>query len=58
MIETPTLVFGPVLPELILVGVGIIGLLYEALVRKPDRSIHLAIGLLGLLAAAIATLLL
>jgi NADH-quinone oxidoreductase subunit N len=56
MIETPTLVFGPVLPELILVGVGIIGLLYEALMRKPDRSIHLAIGLLGLLAAAIATL--
>ena len=51
MIETPSLVFGPIMPELVLVGVAIVGLLYEAFVRRPDRSVHLAIGLVGLLAA-------
>ncbi len=56
MIETPSLVFGPIMPELVLVGVAIVGLLYEAFVRRPDRSVHLAIGLVGLLAAILATL--
>ena len=56
MIETPHLVFRPILPELILVGVGIVGLLYEAFAPRARRSAHLAIGLAGLIAAAVAAL--
>ena len=47
-IPTPTLVFGPVLPELILAVAAMIGLLYEALAPRSDRTVHLAIGLAGL----------
>jgi NADH-quinone oxidoreductase subunit N len=56
VIPTPHLVFGPVLPEIILAAVAMIGLLYEALARRSDRSVHLVIGLVGLGMAAIATL--
>ncbi len=54
MIETPPLVFGPVLPELILVGFAIVALLYEAFARRSDRRVHLLLGLSGLLGAAAA----
>ncbi len=35
VIPTPELVFQPVLPELILAGVAMVGLLYEAIVQAP-----------------------
>jgi NADH-quinone oxidoreductase subunit N len=54
VIETPTLVFRPVLPELILCAVAIIGMLYEAFARRSDRNAHLAIALVGLTGAAAA----
>jgi NADH-quinone oxidoreductase subunit N len=58
VIPTPKLVFQPVLPEMILAGVAMIGLLYEALSARSDRAVHLAIALAGLFAAAAASVLL
>ena len=55
MIATPKLEFAPILPELFLCGVAIIGLLYEALAPKPERLWHLALASAGLVAAALAT---
>jgi NADH-quinone oxidoreductase subunit N len=52
---TPILNFAPILPELFLVGAAIVGLLYEAVLREPDRRVHLAVGLLGVLGAAAFT---
>jgi NADH-quinone oxidoreductase subunit N len=51
----PKLVYSPILPELILAGAAIVGLMYEAVARRADRRVHLAIGLLGLFSAAAAT---
>ena len=48
MIETPTLVFPPIVPELFLVGFAIAGLLYEAVARRSDRMVHLLIAMAGL----------
>jgi len=58
VIETPVLTWQPVFPELILAGFAIVGLLYEALVRRSDRGVHLTIALAGVAAAAAASLLL
>jgi NADH-quinone oxidoreductase subunit N len=55
VIPTPELEFVPILPELILCGAAIVGLLYEAFAPRSDRGVHLAIGLAGLAAAAAAT---
>jgi NADH-quinone oxidoreductase subunit N len=55
VIPTPALSFRPILPELILTTAAIIGLLYEALARRPDRTMHLGIGIAGLIGAAGAT---
>ena len=55
MIPTPKLEFAPILPELLLCGFAIVGLLYEAVAPKADRLWHLAISLAGLIAAAFAT---
>jgi len=55
-IVTPKLQFAPVMPELILCGAAIAGLLYEAFAHRSERSAHLALGLAGLAAAAAATL--
>jgi NADH-quinone oxidoreductase subunit N len=55
VIATPKLEFAPILPELLLCGVAIIGLLYEALATRAERLWHLALALAGLVAAAIAT---
>jgi NADH-quinone oxidoreductase subunit N len=57
-IPAPKLVFGPVLPELIVAVTAIIGLLYEALAPRSDRAVHLAIGLAGIVAAAASALVL
>ena len=52
---TPRLEFAPIMPELILCGAAIFGLLYEALAPRTDRRWHLALALGGLVAAALAT---
>ncbi|HEX6844814.1 MAG TPA: NADH-quinone oxidoreductase subunit N [Actinomycetota bacterium] len=54
-IPTPELVFQPVLPELVLVAFGILGMLYEAFARRADRGIHLTIAVIGLAGAAVAS---
>ena len=53
-IATPQLVFKPLLPELILCGAAIVGMLYEAFARRSHREIHLAIAIVGLLGAGVA----
>ncbi len=55
MIETPELVFQPLFPELVLCAAAIIGMLYEAFARRPDRIAHLAVAVVGLVAAAVTT---
>ena len=52
---TPRLEFAPIMPELILCGAAIIGILYEAFVPRTDRRWHLALALAGVAAAALAT---
>ena len=54
MIQTPRLILQPVLPELILAGVAMVGLLYEAFARRSRVGVHLGIALVGLLGAAVA----
>jgi NADH-quinone oxidoreductase subunit N len=54
-IPTPDLTFAPLLPEMVLAVVGIAGMLYEAVARRPDRGTHLALGFIGLVAAAAVT---
>jgi NADH-quinone oxidoreductase subunit N len=56
VIQTPALDFVPVLPELILAGAGILALLYEALVPRPKAEAHLSLSLVGLAAAAGASI--
>jgi NADH-quinone oxidoreductase subunit N len=51
-IPAPHIDWAPILPELILVGTGLVAMMYEALARRSERSIHLAISLVGLLGAA------
>jgi NADH-quinone oxidoreductase subunit N len=55
-IPTPELALEPLLPELLLVGFGIVGLLYEAFARRSDPIVHLAIGLIGVALAAATSL--
>ena len=38
LMPTPKLVFAPILPELVLCGVAIVGLLYEAIARRPTGA--------------------
>jgi NADH-quinone oxidoreductase subunit N len=52
---TPRLEFAPIMPELILCGAAVIGILYEAFVPRTDRRWHLALALTGVVAAALAT---
>ncbi|HEY7477264.1 MAG TPA: NADH-quinone oxidoreductase subunit N [Actinomycetota bacterium] len=51
---TPEVDLGPVLPELLLVAVGIAGLLYEAFARRSDVRIHLTLALFAVAVAAVA----
>ncbi len=52
---TPAIELGPVLPELILVGVGVVLLLAGVVVRKASPTTLLVLGLGGIAAAAIGT---
>jgi len=54
-IPTPDLTFAPLLPELVLAVVGIAGMLYEAIARRPTRGTHLALGFIGVITAAVVT---
>jgi len=56
VLPTPELVFEPLLPELVLVAFAIAGLLYEALAKRSESLIHLAIGLVGVALAAATSL--
>jgi NADH-quinone oxidoreductase subunit N len=47
-IVTPDLQFEPLLPELVLAGFAMAGLLYEALAKRSDPLLHLSIGIVGL----------
>jgi NADH-quinone oxidoreductase subunit N len=55
-LPTPELVFEPLLPELVLVAFAIAGLLYEALAKRSEPLVHLAIGLVGLFLAGATSL--
>jgi NADH-quinone oxidoreductase subunit N len=55
-IPTPVLVFNPVIPELVLCAMAIVGMLYEAFARRSLRQVHLVIALAGLAVAGIAAL--
>jgi NADH-quinone oxidoreductase subunit N len=52
---TPAVELGPVLPELILVGVGVVLLLAGVVVRRASPTTLLVLGLAGIAAAAVAT---
>ncbi len=52
MIQAPHLVWNPVVPEMVLFGAAIAGMLYEAIARRSDRRVHLAIALAGIAVAA------
>lgn len=54
-LATPKLEFAPIMPELLLFGAAIVGLLYEALAPRSERVWHLALAMAGLVAAALAT---
>ena len=56
VLPTPELVFEPLLPELVLVAFAIAGLLYEALAKRSETLVHLAIGLVGVALAAATSL--
>jgi NADH-quinone oxidoreductase subunit N len=53
---TPEVVLRPVLPELLLVAVGIVGLLYEAFAPRSEARVHLLIAGVGIVAAGIAAI--
>jgi NADH-quinone oxidoreductase subunit N len=55
---TPVFTASAILPELILVGTGLVGLLYEAFSPRSARLTHLGFVLLGLAAAAYTSTLL
>jgi NADH-quinone oxidoreductase subunit N len=55
-IPTPELIVKPVVPELVLWGAGVVGMLYEAFSRRSNRAVHLAIVLVGLVAALIVAM--
>jgi NADH-quinone oxidoreductase subunit N len=55
-LPTPELVFEPLLPELVLVAFAIAGLLYEALAKRAEPLVHLAIGLIGIALAGATSL--
>src|SRR5438552_704754 len=54
----PPLNFGPVAPELVLVGVGLLLLLVEAISKRVTHAMLAAGALVGLAGAAVASILL
>ena len=55
-IPTPTLVFQPIAPEILLCVAAIVGMLYEAFARRSSRGVHLAFALIGLVGAGVAAI--
>jgi NADH-quinone oxidoreductase subunit N len=55
-IPTPHIEWLPILPELVLVGAGLVTLLYEAFAPRSMRAIHLAISLAGIAGAGYAAI--
>jgi NADH-quinone oxidoreductase subunit N len=54
VIPTPTIELRPILPELFLCAFAIVGMLYEAFARRSSPGVHLAIALVGIVAAGVA----
>jgi NADH-quinone oxidoreductase subunit N len=55
-LPTPELAFEPLLPELLLAGFAIVGLLYEAFAKRSESLVHLSIGLVGVALAGATSL--
>ena len=55
-VAAPRIDLQPILPELALAAAGIVGVLYEALARRPDRRVHLIVALAGVAGSAVALL--
>jgi NADH-quinone oxidoreductase subunit N len=53
-IPAPHIEWLPILPEVILVATGLITMLYEAFAPRSERSVHLALSIVGLAGAAFA----
>ena len=53
-IPAPQIDWLPILPELILVGTGLVAMLYEAFARRAERGVHLALSLAGVAGAGYA----
>ncbi|MEX0743780.1 MAG: proton-conducting transporter membrane subunit, partial [Actinomycetota bacterium] len=58
MIRTPAIELGPILPELILVGTGIVVLLWGAIAPSVRSQVLLSVSLVGVAGAAAASILL
>jgi NADH-quinone oxidoreductase subunit N len=56
VIPTPPVELRPVLPELLLCGFAIVGMIVEAFARRDTRHVHLTIALIGIVASAVAAL--
>ena len=56
MIPTPPIELRPILPELLLCGFAIVGMIYEGFAPSSSRAVHLAIALVGVVLAAVAAL--
>ena len=57
-IPAPHIEWLPILPELILVGTGLVTMLYEAFATRSQRAVHLMLSLTGVAGAAYAAFLL
>jgi NADH-quinone oxidoreductase subunit N len=55
-IPAPHIEWLPILPEVILIGTGLIAMLYEAFAPRPQRAVHLVLSLAGVGGAAYAAL--
>ena len=55
MTRAPELVFQPVMPELVLCGFAIVGLLYEAFSLRSSSRIHLSLSAIGIAGAGLAS---
>ncbi len=56
MLHHPPLSFGPVTPELILVGTAVVLLLFDAIVPRVDQRVLLSLTLIGVVGAAAASI--
>jgi NADH-quinone oxidoreductase subunit N len=56
VIPTPPIELRPILPELLLCAFAIVGMLYEPFAGRSSRGVHLAIALVGIVAAGVAAI--